>query len=138
MEAVLPPLFVQVGLTFVLGVFLASSRVFEAATNAETSKAVKAGQSGVYTNRTLNIGANFSNQFEVPVLFYVAVLLAIATGPITDSFINLAWVFAISRIVHALIHCTINIILLRFVSFIVGVISLALMWWQLFQSTLAG
>lgn len=138
MQAVLPPLFIQVVLTFVLSVLLAGSRVAESLADRNIAAGVKAGRSDVYSPRTLRIGDSFRNQFEVPVLFYAGVLLAMVTGPIGDHFVNLAWVFAVSRILHAAIHCSVNIILLRFFTFIIGVIAIALMWWELFQKTLAG
>lgn len=139
MTAVLPPLFIQVALTFAIGLVMGVTRVSQSLRDPEVMSAVRAGRSDVYGRTALLMADNFRNQFEVPVLFYAAVLLAIAAGrPISDGFVTLAWVFAISRIVHAGIHCSVNIVALRFLAFLVGVIAAILMWIELYTSLLAG
>ncbi len=69
----------------------------------------------------------FSNQFEVPVLFYVAALLALHFGAsLLDVVLALA--FVASRWVHAVIHVTSNHVVRRFAAFSAGVVVLAI-WW---------
>ncbi len=53
------------------------------------------------------------NQFEVPVLFYVLVLMLWATGGISITAIVVAWLFAVSRVIHAWIHTGSNYVPLR-------------------------
>lgn len=69
----------------------------------------------------------FSNQFEVPVLFYVAALLSLYFGA---TFIDalLAWAFVVSRYVHAYIHVTNNHVVRRFMAFAVGCTIIAIIW----------
>ena len=136
MTAILPPLFIQVALTFIIGLTMGGARFAQSLSDKKVLAEVKKGRADVYARFPTLLADNFRNQFEVPVLFYAAVLLAIATGPISDHFITLAWVFALSRIVHAAIHVTVNIVLLRFLSFAVGLISAILMWVDLYQKTL--
>ena len=57
---------------------------------------------------------NFNNQFQLPVLFYAAVLVAHATSLGSDLFVQLSWAFVASRLVHALIQCTYNRVTHRF------------------------
>lgn len=64
---------------------------------------------------------NFSNQFEVPVLFYtlsLAMLWLKAAGPV---FVVVAWVFVLSRIAHAIAHCGPNDLRFRAPAYFVGV-----------------
>lgn len=137
MSAILPPLFIQVVLTLALLLMLAALRVTESITNPEVARGVRAGRSDMYGRTAMLVADNFRNQFELPVLFYVAVVIAVVTAPVSDLIITLAWVFAISRIVHSAIHCTFNIVLLRFLAFAVGLGALGGMWWLLFQKLLA-
>ena len=51
---------------------------------------------------------NFRNLFEVPVLFYVLVAVAIATRYVPDWLVLCAWLFFALRTLHSLIHCTYN------------------------------
>jgi hypothetical protein len=61
----------------------------------------------------------FDNQFQLPVLFYVAVFAALYLGPVWFE-AALAWGFVISRIVHAAIHVTSNHVIRRFTAYVTG------------------
>jgi hypothetical protein len=134
MDAVLPPLFLQVALTLVVTALLAGFRIIPALTDREMGKAAATGRKDMFSPRAKLFADNLQNQFELPVLFYVAVLLAIITGPVSDWFVTLAWVFAVSRVVHAAIHVTVNIVILRLAFFVVGFVTLILMWLSLYNS----
>ncbi|MFN3549590.1 MAG: MAPEG family protein [Mesorhizobium sp.] len=71
---------------------------------------------------------NLANQFELPVLFHVCCLAIFATGGVGTTVLVLAWIFTISRYVHAAIHVTTNRIRHRQPAFIAGFLSLAAMW----------
>jgi hypothetical protein len=73
------------------------------------------------------VANSFSNQFELPLLFYVAALLALTFGA-TLVDVVIAWLFVISRYVHAFIHVTNNHVVRRFFAFATGTIILAV-WW---------
>src|SRR5665648_58751 len=64
----------------------------------------------------------YGNQFELPVIFYVLCLIALMTGKADLLMVVLAWIFVISRIVHALIHTGANVVPLRGVVFGVGML----------------
>lgn len=51
---------------------------------------------------------NFRNLFELPVLFYVAVLFAAHAGQASTAVLVLAWLFVALRAVHSCIQCTYN------------------------------
>ena len=70
---------------------------------------------------------NFNNQFQLPVLFYVAVLVAQATGQGTALFVQLAWAFVATRLVHALIQWTYNRVVHRFAVYAIGAL---ILWWM--------
>lgn len=70
-------------------------------------------------------GDNFDNQHQLPLLFFAVCIVLYLTKNVTDLAVTLAWVFAVSRIVHAGVHLTFNHILTRFLIFFVGVLSLA-------------
>ena len=50
----------------------------------------------------------FSNQFEIPVLFYVLTILAYVTHLAGVIFVVLAWIFVIFRLLQAYVHVTSN------------------------------
>ena len=50
------------------------------------------------------VNNNLRNQFELPVLFYVLVLLVLQLGRPGLAAVVLAWLFVLLRIVHAVVH----------------------------------
>ena len=70
----------------------------------------------------------FSNQFEVPLLFYVVTVLYLFLMPNDTLGFALAWLFVFSRYVHAYIHLTYNHVIHRLVAFIFGFICVIIMW----------
>ena len=71
---------------------------------------------------------NFNNQFQLPVLFVLAVLVADATGQGSALFVQLAWAFVSTRLVHALIQWTYNRVVHRFAVYAIGGLVLWAMW----------
>ena len=76
-----------------------------------------------------NWGRNFTNQFELPVLFFALVALQAAMPDTIDHLQpTLAWVFVGTRYLHTFIHVTINHVGLRFLAHRAGFVVLAIMW----------
>jgi hypothetical protein len=76
-------------------------------------------------------GNNYRNQFELPVLFYAVVAFALITRSADGLMIGLAWLFVLTRLVHAAIHIGPNIVKWRGLAFILGAIVLLAMWLRL-------
>ena len=71
---------------------------------------------------------NFHNLFELPVLFYLALVVAAQTALVNWLTIGLAWSFVALRIAHSAIHCTYNKVLHRFYVYFAGGMALWLLW----------
>jgi hypothetical protein len=71
---------------------------------------------------------NFRNLFELPVLFYVAVLVAVQTQQATALTLGLAWLFVALRVVHSAIHVTYNKVVHRFSVYVAGGSVLWVLW----------
>jgi hypothetical protein len=69
----------------------------------------------------------FDNQFQLPVLFYVACGLALYFGP-TWTEVFLAWAFVLARMVHALVFATTNNVVQRFAAYTACFAVLVLFW----------
>lgn len=126
-RAVLLPLFIQVGLTFGLMIAMALMRRGALASGAVRPDDVSLGQPG-WPVRATQVANCFRNQFELPVLFYVLCILAIITRQADNLFVVLAWLFVISRLVHAYIHVTYNRLVHRGIAFAAGCFILMIMW----------
>ena len=78
--------------------------------------------------QSLFVRNNLTNQFELPVLFHVCCLALYATGAAGAVAVALAWLFVLSRYVHAWIHVTSNRIRFRQPAFTLGFLALGAMW----------
>ena len=71
---------------------------------------------------------NFNNQFQLPVLFYLAIVFEGFVDGGDPLFVQLAWAFVATRAVHALIQWTYNRVVHRFVAYALGALILWAMW----------
>jgi len=71
---------------------------------------------------------NFRNLFELPVLFYVAVLVVAQAGLVSPLTVGLAWLFVLLRVLHSWIHCTYNKVMHRFQAYVAGGVALWILW----------
>jgi len=126
-QAILLPLFVEVLLTF--GVMF-GMMYFRTSTlrRGETRLADIALREPNWPVRATQFAYSFSNQFELPVLFYVLTILEIITRSADLLFVVLAWIFVVTRVLQAVIHVTNNNVSLRGAFYGVGAIILVIMW----------
>ena len=57
---------------------------------------------------------NFKNLFEIPVLFYALALYLYSGNLVDTTYVAAAWIFVAFRVLHSAVHCTVNIVMLRF------------------------
>ncbi len=126
-QAVLAPVFVQVLLTFVLLLWTGRVRFAAARAGAVKLKDISLGERS-WPAPVQQVSNAFANQFELPVLFYVLTGFALATGKADLLFVGLAWLFVLTRLVHAGIYATGNVVIRRFQAFLAGAIVLMAMW----------
>lgn len=71
---------------------------------------------------------NFRNLFELPVLFYVALVFAALLEMRSVAFLALAWLFVAARVAHSAIQCSYNKVMHRFKVYFFGGAILSAMW----------
>ena len=125
-QFVLLPLFVQVVLTLGLGIYLAFLRGGDIRSGVRPENIAL--REPNWRPRAMQVSYAFSNQFELPVLFYVLTILSLMTRHADFLFVVLAWVFVLSRLAQAYIHVTSNNIRLRGSFFGIGALVLTIMW----------
>lgn len=125
--AILYPLFVQIALTFALLFWMGGTRVRALRSGAVGLNDIALGEPA-WPGRVAKIGNSFHSQFELPILFYVVIALALLTGQVNALLVGLAWAFVAARIVHAAIHTSTNEVPRRFTAFSTGALILLAMW----------
>ncbi len=136
-QAILLPLFVQVALTLGLLLRLASLRQKDIRGRAVRFSDIALREPN-WPVGTQQVAYSFSNQFELPVLFYVLTILAIVTRHADLVFVVLAWVFVLTRLVHAYVHTTSNVVMHRGAWYAIGALVLIAMWVWFAVRILAG
>lgn len=124
---VLLPVFVQVALTFALLFWMGNARKGCLARGEAKMRDIALGQSA-WPDKPQQISNCFDNQFQVPTLFYVLVILAWITKFADLLFVVMSWIFVLSRFAHAYVHTSSNHVPTRFMAYAVGVFVLLLMW----------
>jgi hypothetical protein len=126
-QMVLLPVFVQVALAFGLLLWMAYTRRSSLSRGELKVRDIALGQSA-WPPKAMQASNCFDNQFQLPLLFYVLVILAWITRQADLIFVVMAWIFVVSRLAHAYIHTTSNHVPTRFNAFAVGVLVLLVMW----------
>src|ERR1700691_2751384 len=104
-QSVLLPVFVLIGLTFALLLGMVGARRRALVSKETKIRDIALGQSN-WPTRAIQIGNCFKNQFELPVLFYVLIAVALPIRHADLVIVILSWVFVLARFVHAGVFVT--------------------------------
>jgi hypothetical protein len=74
------------------------------------------------------IARHFANLFEVPVLFYVVVIMTYITHQVAYWLVGCAWLYVALRYAHSYVHLTSNNLIVRFSLYFASGFVLAVMW----------
>jgi len=126
-QAILLPVFALVALTFSLLFLTGYSRVALVRRGETKVRDIALGQLN-WPEHITKIGNSYNSQFQLPVLFYVVVILAYVLRTADLLFVVLSWLFVATRLGHAYIHVTSNRVGRRFNVFAAGFAVLVVMW----------
>jgi hypothetical protein len=124
---ILLPLFVEVLLTLALLIWMIPLRQGDFARGIARPDNISLREPN-WSQKTLQVGYCFSNQFELPVLFYLLMILLIVTRHADVLMVVLAWIFVISRLGHAFVYCSNNQVKVRGAVYGIGASALSIMW----------
>jgi hypothetical protein len=126
-QMVLLPVFVLVGLTFALLLWMAGARRQALVGGHTKIRDIALGQSN-WPTRATQIGNCYRNQFELPLLFYVLIALALPLRHADLFIVLMSWVFVVTRFAHAGIFVSSNDLGRRSMAWFAGVLVLFAMW----------
>lgn len=125
---ILGPVFALAAWTLCMLLLVAAKRVRAGLSGAISPKEFALGESSKVPGAVSLPNRNYMNLLELPVLFYVACLMAFVTGAASALLVELAWAYVALRVLHSLIHVTYNRVLHRFVAFAASNAVLVSMW----------
>jgi hypothetical protein len=134
-KAFLLPLFAMVLLNLLVWLRLYQTRLGEMKRRRIHPQSV-ASNAQMATLEDTRAADNFRNLFELPVLFYAAMLLIIVSRSESVVLLSLAWAFVALRYLHSYIHCTYNRVKDRFSAYLFSGLALWALWGMLAYSWL--
>ena len=132
------PALALVALTFIVWLRLFFTRVGEMKRERIPPQSVALSAQAAAKFSDSRAADNFRNLFELPVLFYIALVVAALTGQVTAITLLLAWLFVAFRVLHSIIHCGYNKVMHRFRAYFAGGVALWLLWGVLAAGLLRG
>src|SRR6266700_3716939 len=102
------PALAMVALTFVVWMRMYSARMREMRRERIHPQAIATSAQAAARLTDTRAADNFRNLFELPVLFYLALVVAAQTAQVTATTLVLAWAFVALRVLHSAIHCSYN------------------------------
>lgn len=127
LQMALAPVFALVLLSFLLLFGMGRARIRALSNKDVRIPDIALGQKA-WPAQATQIANAYSNQFELPLLFYALVALALPLRQMDLVMVLLAWLFVVTRYVHAGVYATSNNIQQRFSAFIAGAMVLLAMW----------
>src|SRR5579862_8858599 len=124
---VLLPLFVQVGLTFALLIGMVALRRQTLVSGETKIREIALGQPN-WPVRATQVGNCYRNQFELPVLFYVLIAIALPIRHADLIIVMLSWVFVVCRLAHAGVFVSSNDLGRRSMAWLSSALVLLAMW----------
>ena len=113
--AIFGPVFAMIFLTFVVWVYMYVRRIRFLRSLAIAPNDLTPGRLAELSPPAVsNPSDNLKNLFEIPVIFYALALVLFVTGQVDAVYVGAAWVFVVFRALHSAVHCTINVIMVRF------------------------
>ncbi len=130
LRSVLFPVLIEVGLIFVLLAAMAAARQRAFRNGLSLQKIALSGDA--YPPQARQLANCYANQFEMPVLFFFAVIFGIVLHHTGWLFVVAEWAFVACRVAHAVIHTSSNIVMARGVTFLGSAAAVGLMWALIF------
>ena len=124
-SAIFAPFFSMILLTLVVWIYMYARRIpFIQRSNLTPAQLTPVEFARISPPAVSNPSDNLKNLFEMPTLFYVLTLFLYTTHQVDAVYIAAAWVFVAFRVFHSAVHCTVNIVLLRFWLYAVSTLAL--------------
>jgi hypothetical protein len=124
-------MFAMILLTFGIAIYMLILRVSAVRRGTLKLSQFRLNASVDIPDKITQVARNYSNLFEVPVLFYAAGVLAIALHLENTAILTLSWIFVVARIAHTAIHISSNNVIHRLQAFMVANICVLVIWCML-------
>jgi hypothetical protein len=124
-SAIFAPFLAMILLTIVVWFYMYARRIpFLQRGKIDLNRLTAAELARISPPAVANPSDNLKNLFEVPILFYALALYLYVSNRVDATYVTAAWIFVVFRALHSAVHCTINIVILRFWLYCVSTLAL--------------
>jgi hypothetical protein len=132
--AIFAPFFSVMLLTLVVWFYMYAKRIpFLQNSKTDLNRLTPAELARISPPTVANPSDNLKNLLELPTLFYGVVLYLFVTDGVDLGYLVAAWIFAAFRVLHSAVHCTFNIVMLRFWLYCISALAL---WFMLVRAAM--
>jgi hypothetical protein len=123
--AIFGPVFATIGLTFVVWVYMYARRIpFILGSGLTPEQLATPGKLAEISPAAVsNPSDNFKNLFEMPVVFYALAIVLFVTSQVDATYVWAGWIFFAFRVLHSAMHCTINVVIVRFYLYLISTLA---------------
>lgn len=120
--AIFGPFFATMFLTLLVWIYMYIRRIYFITRRGVSSQdlAVPGTLAQISPPEVSNPSDNLKNLFELPVLFYALALYLFLTKQVDLPYLDAAWTFVAFRALHSAVHCTFNLLILRFYLYLIA------------------
>ncbi|MBY6213268.1 MAPEG family protein [Microbulbifer agarilyticus] len=120
-QEIFGPVFTLMLLTWAVWMYMYAKRIpFVISSGLEPNQVTPEELARISPPEVSNPSDNLKNLFEVPVLFYALALYLFSVEQVDAAYVVGAWVYVLLRILHSGVHCTVNIVTLRFALYVLS------------------
>ena len=128
MNSMLTPVLALVTLTLIVWIWMYLTRIpAMQAAKIDPQSAMHPGSLDALPSSVRRVADNYNHLMEQPTIFYALVFYIVLAGHSDQLHIWLAWAYVGLRVIHTLIQCTVNIVMLRFTVFSLSTVVLMVM-----------
>ena len=134
--SIFAPFFATMLLTLIVWVYMYTRRIsFLTKNNISAKELTRPGALAQISPAAVsNPSDNLKNLFELPVLFYALCIYLFVTAQVDATYVYAAWVFVVFRALHSAVHCTFNLVMLRFYLYLIATLAV---WFMLLRAALS-
>jgi hypothetical protein len=123
--AIFGPFFAMIFLTLIVWVYMYIRRISFIRSSAlgQQELAAPGALARLSPPEVANPSDNLKNLFEISVLFYALTLYLFVTQQVDAVYITAARIFVAFRALHSAVHCTFNLIMLRFSLYLIATLA---------------
>lgn len=127
-QSILTPVLALVTWTLIMWAWMYALRIpAMQAANIDPQAAATPGAMDILPDKVRWVADNYNHLHEQPTVFYALVFYTAMAGNASSVVVTLAWLYVVLRVVHSLVQCLGNRVLVRFSVFVLSSLVLVAM-----------